>query len=119
MRSDTVGPLRSLFEASGEAVVPASVAEAPTLWPCQTVPTMASEPVSIMAAIHNRLALAVAGDAPASVSATAVRMMTSTVGSHGDISGAYLSIGRHRDIWLRQLSVPISSLVADRKSTRL
>ena len=113
MRSDTVGPLRSLFEASGEAVVPASVAEASTtLWPCQTVPTMASEPVSMMAAIHNRLALAVAGDAPASVSATAVRIMTSTVGSHGDISGAYLSIGRHRDIWLRQLSVPISSLGA-------
>jgi len=68
---------------------------------------MASEPISVMLAIHNRLLLVVMREEPASVSATAVRIMTSTVGSHGDISGSYLSVRRDPDIWLKQPAVPI------------
>jgi hypothetical protein len=61
----------------------------------------------MMLAIHNRLLLVVAGEEPASVSATAVRIMTRTVGSHGDISGPYLSIRRHPDIRLKRPAVRI------------
>jgi len=47
---------------------------------------MARDPHKMMLAIQNRPALGVAGGEPASVSAIAVTMMTSRVGTHGDIS---------------------------------